>query len=152
MKMTRAVLFLATFVAITTCVCADDAPANTNAEKPANSDLQPYLMFIQQNGDDSLMIYEQWRRKSPDQPCMLTVLRKTGGKPDIMNFGAKLEEFKDGVCRFRILGNEPIYLEVVTKAKELLGIKSDVFEIHFRDDPGQTSRTLLSVKDVQEGE
>jgi len=140
MKAAIAILFITIFAASSIFV-------NTaNAEKRVNPDIQPYLFFLERNSGDGLIIYEQWTRKSPDEPSMLTVMRSVGGKAEVINFKANLEDLKEDWCRFRILdhkNNDP----TVTKAKELLGIKSNFFVIRFRLIPGQIPRLLLSVKD-----
>lgn len=130
---------------------AEDATDDAKTEKHLNAGTHPYLFFIEQNGDDLLIVYEQWAQKNPEDPSVLTVSRKVGEKSDIINFTVKVEALKEGLCSFRILehkNGDP----TVTKAKELLGINSNYFEIRFRDNPGQMPRTLLSVKDSDTSE
>jgi hypothetical protein len=130
---------------------AEDATENTKTEKPVNAGTHPYLFFLEQNGEDSLIVYEQWAQKNPGDPSVLTVYRILDGKSDILTFRVKVEALKEGLCSFRIPENK-IDDPTVTKAKELLGIKSDFFEIRFRETPGQMSKILLSVKDSDPSE
>ncbi len=146
MKTTTAFIFIATFFAITTCVRAEDA----NTEKSANSGTHPYLFFLEENGD-GLIVYEQWVQKKPGDPSVLTVMRTAGKNVGVVNVSVKVEALKKGWCSFRILehkNDDPS----VTKAKELLGIKSNFFEVHFRENPAQMPRVLLSVKDSHDSE
>lgn len=146
MKKIIVFIFIATFAAITTWVHAEDATGDANTVKRVNPGTHPYLFFLEQNDWNGLIVYEQWAQKNPEDPSILTVMRTAGGKADIVNFSVKVEALKEGWCSFRILkhkDDDP----TIAKAKELLGIKSDVFVIRFRDNPGQMSRTLLSVKD-----
>lgn len=151
MKTTTAFIFLATFVAITRCLHAEDAAEDAKTEKHVNAGTHPYLFFIEQNGENTLFVYEQWVQKKSGDPSVLTVIRTVDGKTDAINFTVKVEALKEGLCRFRILGHkdgDP----TLTKAKELLGIKSNFFEIRFRENPGQMHKSLLSVKDSNTNE
>jgi hypothetical protein len=140
-----AILFIAIFGATSISVYAQKVEEVPNQEKPVNSSTQPYLFFLDQNGGDLFIVYEQWPRKKVDDSSMLTVRRKVGGKDDQATFTAKVEALNDGVCSFRILDGFP----TVAKAWELLGIKTNFFDIRFRDDPGKMPKILLSVKDSQ---
>ncbi len=143
-----AILFIAIFGATSTSVYAEKQEEVPNQEKPVNSSAQPYLFFLEQNSGDLFIVYEQWPRKKADDSSMLTVMRTVGGKADQATFTAKVEALKDGVCSFRILDGFP----TVAKAKELLGIKTNFFDIRFCDDPGKMPRILLTVKDSQTSE
>ena len=130
---------------------AEDATEDTKTGKPVNSGTHPYLFFLEQNGEDLFIVYEQWAQKNPEDPSVLTVYRILDGKSDILTFRVKVEALKEGLCSFRIPDNK-IDDPTVTKAKELLGIKSNFFEIRFRENPGQMPKILLSVKDSDTSE
>lgn len=116
-----------------------------------NSGAPPYLFFLEKNIGDGLIVYEQLARKSPEELSIFSVMRTTGGKTDAVYFTAKVEELKEGSCSIRILkdGNDA---PTVARAKELLGITSNLFEIHFRVVQGQMPKMLLSVKDSNTSE